>query len=68
MADAIKDAGATGKVKLAMDIAASEFYNKEERGVQCISNDCGPISAEMGRKRPTTWALRRGTGPLESGS
>ncbi|CAJ1347649.1 unnamed protein product [Effrenium voratum] len=29
--DAIKDAGATGKVKLAMDIAASEFYNKQDK-------------------------------------
>jgi len=31
LADAMKDAGATGKVKLAMDIAASEFYNSEDK-------------------------------------
>ncbi|CAE7217221.1 ENO1 [Symbiodinium pilosum] len=31
LVDAIKDAGATGKVKLAMDIAASEFYSNEDK-------------------------------------
>merc|ERR1712224_26130 len=29
--DAIKDAGHSGKVKLAMDVAASEFYNNEDQ-------------------------------------
>jgi len=29
--DAIKDAGHSGKVKLAMDVAASEFYNGEDQ-------------------------------------
>jgi len=29
--DAIKDAGHSGKVKLAMDVAASEFYNAEDQ-------------------------------------
>ncbi|CAE7227751.1 ENO1 [Symbiodinium sp. CCMP2592] len=31
LVDAIKEAGHTGKVKLAMDIAASEFYSHEDK-------------------------------------